>query len=70
MHRDSQHGLTIDLAGPDGNAFFLMGWAKKNDPHGHGDELIEEMAAGDYNHLIEVFEKRFTNLVTLINKPN
>ena len=27
MYRDSQHGLTIDLSGPDGNAFVMMAYA-------------------------------------------
>jgi hypothetical protein len=69
MYRDSQYGLTIDLAGPDGNAFFLLGWAKENAITMTGKELTEKMTAGDYNHLLKVFEEEFGGAVRLINKP-
>jgi len=69
MYRDTKHGLTIDLAGPDGNAFFLLGWAKDNAISTPGDELIEKMMAGDYNNLIDVFEEEFKYAVKLLNKP-
>ena len=69
MYRDSQNGLTIDLAGPDGNAMFLLGWAQENCMSGDGNALVEKMMAGDYNDLIEAFEEEFKYVVTLINKP-
>ena len=70
MYRDSKDGLTIDLSGPDGNAFFLMGWARKNAINTDGDELIEKMMDGDYNNLIDVFEAEFKHVVKLLNKPS
>ena len=70
MYRDSQHGLTIDLSGPDGNAYALMGAARnlaqqlKKD----GEKITEEMMSGDYENLLAVFEKNFGHTVTLINR--
>lgn len=70
MYRDSQLGLCIDLSGPDGNAFCLMGYArdfcrqmKKDDT-----EIISDMMSSDYDHLVKVFEDNFP-MVTLLNKP-
>jgi len=59
--------IKIDLTGPDGNAFVLISYAralckklyKKHDP------IIDEMMKGDYEHLVEVFEKEFGNFVIL-----
>lgn len=51
----------IDLTGPQGNAFVLMGLAQK-----WGKELgidtkpiIEDMMSDDYEHLLETMEKHF-----------
>ena len=59
--------VNIDLSGPDGNAFALMGYAKKfsrqlklND-----NVIIQEMMAGDYENLLKVFQKHFGDYVTL-----
>ena len=71
MYRDSQDGLTIDLSGPDGNAFFLLGYARQLAKQLDWDasKIVNEMKGDDYNHLIETFDKYFGNVVTLINKP-
>lgn len=60
-------GLEIDLTGPDGNAFVLLGYAKNLAKQLKKDEkaIIEEMTSGDYENLIEVFEREFGNVVTL-----
>lgn len=60
-------GITIDLTGPDGNAFVLLGYAKNfskqlNMQYG---PIADEMASGDYENLIEVFEENFGEFVTL-----
>ena len=51
----------IDLDGPDGNAFFLLGqasqWAKDLDLD--PSPILEEMKQGDYNHLCKTFIKHF-----------
>jgi hypothetical protein len=60
-------GIEIDLTGPDGNAFVLMGMASKfaKQLGLNKDEIISDMMSGDYEHLLEVFEKHFGNYVTL-----
>lgn len=71
MYRDSQHGLTIDLKGPEGNAFALMGHAKSlakelgKDPKA----IVNDMMYSDYDHLLDVFEREFGSIITLLNRP-
>ena len=59
--------IEIDLTGPDGNAFALMGYAKNFSRQLGLDfkEIQTEMTSGDYEHLLEVFEKHFGSFVTL-----
>lgn len=59
--------LEIDLSGPQGNAFFLLGTAKKIGKQLGKDvnSIIEEMTTGDYEYLLEVFEREFGEYVTL-----
>lgn len=52
----------IDLTGPDGNAFALMGiakhWAKQLDKD--GDKIVQEMSASEsYDDLLKVFSREF-----------
>jgi len=53
--------LEIDLSGPDGNAFVLMGiaqkWAKQLGLDSKA--VIADMMSGDYEHLLSVMEKHF-----------
>ena len=75
-YRDSQLGLCIDISGPDGNAFALMGHARNylkqlgRDKAGAGgiDEIIGEMMDGDYENLLDVFERYLGNVITLIGR--
>ena len=57
----------IDLTGPAGNAFSLMGaatrYAKQLDIN--DKPILEDMTSGDYEHLLEVFEKYFGEYVIL-----
>ena len=57
----------IDLTGPEGNAFNLLGiaktWAKQLDKD--VDAIQEEMMSGDYDNLVEVFDREFGDFVTL-----
>lgn len=57
----------IDLTGPDGNAFALMGHANRFGKQLGYDtkKITEEMMAGDYDNLLEVFEKYFGDYVIL-----
>ena len=62
-----RRGLEIDLTGPDGNAFVLMGYASNLAKQLKKDEkaIKEDMQSGDYEHLIEVFDREFGDYVTL-----
>ena len=57
----------IDLTGPQGNAFYLLGVARKfaHQLELDSDEIANEMTSGDYEHLIEVFDKYFGDFVIL-----
>jgi hypothetical protein len=59
--------IAIDLTGPDGNAFALMGYANKFARQLGLDfkEIQTEMTSGDYENLLEVFEEHFGEFVTL-----
>ena len=62
-----KRGLEIDLTGPDGNAFVLMGYASNLAKQLKKDEkaIKEDMQSGDYEHLVEVFDREFGDYVTL-----
>jgi hypothetical protein len=57
----------IDLSGPDGNAFALMGYAKTfaKQMDLDGKAILQDMMSGDYDHLLEVFENNFGMVVRL-----
>jgi len=57
----------IELTGPDGNAFALIGYATKFARQLDLDstQIREEMMAGDYENLVAVFDKYFGDYVTL-----
>ena len=64
----------IDLNGPSGNAFALIGVAERFAKQLEYDtseitKMRDKMMSGDYANLIEVFEEHFGNIVELINKP-
>ena len=60
-------GIEIDLTGPDGNAFVLIGTAGNlaKQLGLDGKAIRTEMMAGNYENLINVFDKYFGNFVTL-----
>jgi len=60
-------GIEIDLTGPDGNAFVLIGKAGSLARQlGLDSKVIQsEMMKGDYEHLVNTFDKHFGNFVTL-----
>ncbi len=60
-------GIEIDLTGPDGNAFVLIGKAGSLSKQlGLDSKAIQtEMMNGDYEHLVNRFDKHFGHLVTL-----
>jgi len=59
--------ITIDLTGPDGNVFTLMGVAQRLarkigvDPK----EVTTEMMSGDYEHAVITFERYFGDYVIM-----
>ena len=62
-----RYPIEIDLTGPDGNAFVLLGKAKNfaKQLELDGDKIVDEMTSGDYENLLEVFDKYFGSFVTL-----
>jgi len=57
----------IDLTGPAGNAFNLMGVAQNFARQLNWDveKIITEMKSGDYENLVEVFDSYFGDYVVL-----
>ncbi len=60
-------GISIDLTGPDGNAFVLIGTANNLAKQLGLDKakIQTEMMSGDYEHLVNTFDKHFGHFVTL-----
>lgn len=59
--------IEIDLTGPEGNAFMLMGYAQRwaRQLGLDGAEIRKEMMSGDYEHLLSVMEKYFGNYIVM-----
>ena len=59
--------IVIDLTGPDGNAFVLIGKAMNfaRQLGLDGNSIKQEMMSGDYENLLEVFDKNFGHFVIL-----
>lgn len=63
-----QSEIVIDLTGPQGNAFFLLGYARKLAKQldfEDVDGLLDDMKSGDYEHLVQVFDEHFGDFVIL-----
>jgi hypothetical protein len=60
-------GIEIDLTGPDGNAFVLIGMASRlaKQLGKDGRAIQKEMIDGNYEHLVNTFDKHFGEFVTL-----
>lgn len=66
--------ITIDLNGPQGNAFFLLGQAKMwtrqlkdvDADRYNWDRIQSEMTSGDYDHLLRVFTEYFGEFVEFV----
>ena len=58
----------IDLSGPQGNAFYLLGTAKlwADQLNLDSTAILKDMESDDYDHLIEVFDKHFGSICNLI----
>ena len=57
----------IDLTGPQGNAFFLLGQAERyaRNLALDSDSIIAEMKSGNYENLVQVFDRYFGEYVIL-----
>ena len=67
---NSGNKVKLDLTGPDGNAFVLLGWAAKTARALGADylmarfgktanEIQDELMSSDYENLVESFDKYF-----------
>ena len=61
------NGIIIDLTGPQGNAYYILGTASNlaKQLGLDGAKILSEMKGGDYENLLQVFEKYFGEYVTL-----
>lgn len=64
----------IDLSGPEGNVFVLMGIAANLiKQKGHSQifigEVMDDMKSKNYHHALDVFESHLKDIVTFINDP-
>lgn len=68
LKKDGNERMTIDLTGPQGNAFFLLGTAQKlaKQLDLDGEAIKEEMTSGDYDNLVQTFDKYFGDYVDLL----
>ena len=67
-NKEKQTGpIVIDLTGPDGNAFALMGYAKRfaKQLNLDSNKIINDMTSGDYENLIQVFDNNFGDFAIL-----
>ena len=67
ISKDTTKKRVIDLTGPDGNAFVLLGIAKGlcKQLEIEDDIILDDMKSGDYEQLIETFDNYFGDLVDL-----
>lgn len=58
----------IDLTGPDGNVFYLLGLAKRwsADLGKDWDAIKADATSGDYEHTLAVLEREFGEYVTFL----
>jgi hypothetical protein len=65
--QDKPGKIEVDLTGPDGNAFVLMGYAKRwaRDLGLDGELIQKEMMMGDYENLLDVIEHYFGDYIIM-----
>ena len=61
---------SIDIDGPDGNAFALMGYASNLSKQlgFNTSKILTDMRKKDYEHLLKVFDKNFGEYVDLTTR--
>ena len=70
LKKDKYKKQVIDLTGPDGNAYFLLGTASNlckqiRISSERTEEILDEMKSSDYENLIKVFDKYFGSAIDL-----
>ena len=68
VKKSKQREIVIELTGPDGNVFVLMGYARRfvRDLGLDSDKIINEMQSSDYENAVEVFDSYFGKFVILL----
>ena len=71
VKKDNTRGIVIDLTGPQGNCFYLIGTAMRMGKQvgmsaKYIDDMVHRMKSGDYENLIKVFDDEFGSVVTLL----
>lgn len=66
-NEQESHPIEIDLDSPQGNAFYLIGLAKKlsKSMNLNFPKIEGEMTSSDYENLIKVFDNYFGHVVIL-----
>ena len=70
VKKQKTKGIEIDLTGPQGNAFYLLGlakrWGKELDmSQSYINTMLQKMKSGDYENLVKVFDDEFGSIVTI-----
>ena len=68
IKQKSHRKMEIDISGPQGNAYYLLGTARTFAKQFNLDDevILEEMQESDYENLITVFDKHFGDYVDLV----
>ena len=70
IREKTEKQIVIDLTGPQGNAFYLLGTAQNlakqlNYSKEQAEKLLNEMKSSDYENLLKVFDNNFGSFVIL-----
>jgi|TARA_B100001063_G_scaffold96167_2_gene89810 hypothetical protein len=71
MKQKENKALTIDLDGPNGNAFYLLGTAQQLAKQCGLDDvtITNEMQSGDYMNLVKTMDKYFPFVIFETDNP-
>lgn len=67
--------MTLDLNGPDGNAYVLLAYARRMGEEMNLTEttiqaILRTMKSGDYKNLVETFDANFGSAIDLVLPRN
>ena len=67
LTKDTTRKQVVDLTGPQGNAFYLLGLASKlcKQLQMEDDIILQDMKMGGYEHLITTFDDYFGDYIDL-----